>query len=117
MESTPGYNRLRQLRNEKRLSGIFVANELGVTPQYYYDLEVGRRRLNEDMLKKLANLYDASIDYILGRTDERNYFVAKESQDYYETMARKIKKLPDAERRIIEIIISSAQDQSASLEK
>jgi len=111
------HNKLRQLREQEKVSGAVIADKLGVTPQYYYDLETGRRRLNEDLLIKLADIHDVSVDYLLGRTEEKNgLLTAKESRGSYTTLAKRIESLPDAEKRIIEIIISSSQNQSAGLE-
>jgi len=47
-------NRLRELRNSRNMSGVDVAEAINITPQYYYELEKGEKRLNEDLLRKLA---------------------------------------------------------------
>ena len=46
-------NRLRELRNSRNMSGVDVAEAINITPQYYYELEKGEKRLNEDLLRKL----------------------------------------------------------------
>lgn len=61
-------NRLRELRNSKKLSGVDVAEALSITPQYYYELEKGEKRLNEDLLRKLAEYFNTTTDYILSRS-------------------------------------------------
>lgn len=62
--------RIRQLREGKGLSGTKLAELLGISPQYYYDLERGARRLNEDIIVRLADILGVSSDYLLGRTDD-----------------------------------------------
>ncbi|GFN21930.1 helix-turn-helix domain-containing protein [Thermanaeromonas sp. C210] len=62
--------RLREIRESKGLSGTKVAELLGISPQYYYELEKGKKRLNDELLMKLAELYNVSTDYLLGRTDD-----------------------------------------------
>lgn len=52
------------------ISGKTIAEYLGISPQYYYDLEKGRRRLNMDLIIKLADYFQVSIDYLLGRNIE-----------------------------------------------
>lgn len=52
------------------MSGKDVAEVLNITPQYYYEIERGKKRLSADMLAKLAEFYDVSTDYLLGRTDD-----------------------------------------------
>lgn len=64
-------NRLRQLRTEKKVGVEEIAEKLNISTQYYYDLETGRRRLNEDILLQLADFFGVSTDYILGRTEYR----------------------------------------------
>lgn len=63
-------SRLREIRESKGLSGTKVAELLGISPQYYYELEKGKKRLNDELLMKLAGLYNVSTDYLLGRTDD-----------------------------------------------
>jgi|LSQX01.3.fsa_nt_gb transcriptional regulator with XRE-family HTH domain len=58
-------NRLKAIRTAKNMSGIDVAEAINITPQYYYELEKGKKRLNEDLLRKLAALFDCTIDHIL----------------------------------------------------
>lgn len=62
--------RIRQLREQRGLTGTKLAELLGISPQYYYDLERGARRLNEDIIVKLADILGVSSDYLLGRTDD-----------------------------------------------
>lgn len=65
-------NRLRELRKEKDMSGTQVAEMLNISPQYYYDLEKGKRRLNVELAQKIAEIYNVSVDYLLGNTDVRS---------------------------------------------
>jgi transcriptional regulator with XRE-family HTH domain len=60
-------NNLRETREKLNIEVGEVAEKLNVSNQYIYDLETGRRRLNEDVLKQLADLYGVSIDYLLKR--------------------------------------------------
>jgi transcriptional regulator with XRE-family HTH domain len=72
-----------------------------VSPQYYYDLEKGRRRLNIDLIIQLADYFQVSIDYLLGRNTEdlvgENIFsdlsesVKKEIVDFVEFIRQKYK--------------------------
>lgn len=63
-------NCIRKVREKLGFSGTAVAEKLGVSPQYYYDLETGRRRLNVDHIIQLADLFDVSTDHLLGRSTE-----------------------------------------------
>ncbi len=39
--------------------------------QQYSEYEIGKRLIPIETLDKLADYYDTSIDYLVGRTDER----------------------------------------------
>jgi transcriptional regulator with XRE-family HTH domain len=64
-------NNIRKIRlsqTDKNLrSGNKVAALLGITPQYYYNLETGRdgKRLNIDHITKLAKIFNVSTDELL----------------------------------------------------
>ena len=67
-------NRLRELRESNDLMQREVAKALGITQRNYSYLETGYTMLTEDILIKLANFYDTSIDYILYQTDVRKRY-------------------------------------------
>lgn len=123
-------NRLREIRRARGLSGTAVAEAIGISPQHYYDLEKGERRLNEDLLKSLADQFAVSVDYLLGRTDdprtlrERLAEAAKadpELNEFWEAFLsrrelklafRTLKELDDAElRRVLRIIKAIEEEE------
>lgn len=63
------YPRLRELREDCDLTQEEVGKILGTTQQQYYKYEKGIQEIPVHHLITLANLYQVSIDYILGRTD------------------------------------------------
>ncbi len=81
-------NRLKAIRIAKNMSGIDVAEEINITPQYYYELEKGKKRLNEDLLRKLAALFDCTIDHILN--------FSPPSQPDLSTITEKVSETPTA---------------------
>ena len=62
-------NRLKTLRLQRRLSQKEVANVLNISQQQYSRIEKEDVKINTDKLIKLAKLFNTSIDYILGLTD------------------------------------------------
>jgi len=68
----PFSQRLRQLREEKGLLQKDVAKILGITPSAYGYYEQGKREPSMEVLKKLSDFFNVSIDYLLGRTDIRS---------------------------------------------
>lgn len=63
--------RLRDLREDKDLLQKDVAKVLKITQNQYWRYETGIRLIPVDKLDKLAEFYDTTIDYLVGRTDER----------------------------------------------
>ena len=63
--------KLRQLREEQGLTQKDIATRLGVYPSAVTRWESGEKRPELPNLVKLADLYDVSLDYLLGRTEMR----------------------------------------------
>ena len=62
--------RLKNLRNQKNVTGVSVARTLGITPQSFHAWEIGKTVPTSDLLVALADLFDVSIDYLVGRSDK-----------------------------------------------
>lgn len=67
-------NRLRELRESNDLMQREAAKALGITQRNYSYFETGHTLLTEDILIKIANFYETSIDYILYQTDVRKRY-------------------------------------------
>lgn len=65
------YRRLRDLREDNDLTQTQLAKMLGMSQTGYSKYETGENDIPTQILIKLADLYDTSIDYILGRTNDR----------------------------------------------
>ncbi len=61
--------RLKELRIEKEKRQIEIANFLCVSKSLYSRYENGERNVSLDVLIKLADFYDVTLDYLVGRTD------------------------------------------------
>ena len=61
-------NNLKQIRNSKDLLQTKVAMDLNITQETVSSYETGRVFPSSDMLIKLADYYNTSIDYLLCRT-------------------------------------------------
>ena len=63
--------RLKELREDRDLLQKDVAKELKIKQQQYSEYEIGKRLIPINYLSELADFYNVSIDYLLGKTDER----------------------------------------------
>ena len=64
-------NRLRDLREDRDLKQAALANYLQIHQTTYSDYELGKLNVPINVLHALADFYDTSIDYLLGRTTEK----------------------------------------------
>lgn len=67
-------NRLKELREDNDILQKEIAKILGITQRNYSYFETGKTMLTEDIIKKVANYYNVSIDYLLYQTDVRNRY-------------------------------------------
>lgn len=65
-------NRIKQLRNEKNINQDVLARLLGLEVAGISKLETGRVPLKDEYIIKLAEYFNVSTDYLLGKTDIRN---------------------------------------------
>ncbi|MDB1943713.1 helix-turn-helix transcriptional regulator [Clostridium tertium] len=64
-------NRLKELRQEKDLLQKDVATYLNISTSAYGFYEQGKRTPDSEMMKKLSEFFNVSLDYLLGKTDIR----------------------------------------------
>lgn len=69
------YQRIRDLREDNDLKQRQLADFLNCSQQVYSNYELGQRDIPTDVLIRLSNFYNVSIDYLLGQTGNprRNY--------------------------------------------
>lgn len=65
-------NRLKYLRSEKGWTQEQVSQMLNISRANYSHFETGRNEPGTSILKKIANLYDVSVDYLIGNTNTKN---------------------------------------------
>jgi transcriptional regulator with XRE-family HTH domain len=64
-------SRLRELREEKGLSKMYMGKALGIARTAYIQYE-NSNTAHPRKLDELAKMFNVSVDYLLGLTDERN---------------------------------------------
>ena len=63
--------RIRGLREDRDLKQEDLAKVLNCTQACYSHYESGKRDIPTEVLKKLADFYGVSTDYLLGRTNTK----------------------------------------------
>lgn len=63
------YQRLWDLREDHDLSQRKLAEKIGMSQTGYSKYETGENDIPTEILIKLSRIYNVSIDYLLGETD------------------------------------------------
>ena len=107
--------RLKQLRKEKGLTQVTLAETLGVSKGTVAMWETGKRMPGFDMLTRLSELFDKRVDYIIGTAeDSRSAMLTEEEvaqlgewavEEGYEDMLRKYALLDDYGRAVVDSVL------------
>ncbi len=65
------YERIRNMREDKDLTQVQMAEYLNIHQTTYSDYELGNLNIPLPVLGKIADLFGTSIDYLVNRTDEK----------------------------------------------
>lgn len=66
-------NRLRYLREEHGIKQEDMAKKLNISTSAYGYYEQGRNEPSLDSIKKMADIFDVSVDYLLGIIDTKKH--------------------------------------------
>src|SRR5262245_31900634 len=114
-----------ELRKEKGLSQIELAQKLGVGQQIVSGWETGKNMPQVERLIKLAELFKVSLDYLLMENVPREGTHKIDDFELYEVF-RKADSLPDKEKEIVRELVASvvfrhivkaAEEKSANKQK
>ncbi|MEE0913285.1 MAG: helix-turn-helix transcriptional regulator [Ruminococcus sp.] len=64
--------RIKELREDNDLTQQQIADKIGITQRKYSYIETGTQQLTDEILVKLAKVYNVTTDYILRLTDKPN---------------------------------------------
>lgn len=67
-------DRLKLLRNEKKVMQKDIANYLNISTSAYGFYEQGKRTPTPEILSSLAEYFDVSVDYLIGRIDMKQTY-------------------------------------------
>ena len=65
------YQRIRDLREDRDLTQTQIARMLGMSQTGYSKYETGENDIPTAVLIKLADFYQTTTDYLLGRIDKK----------------------------------------------
>ena len=65
------FQRIQDLRTDADMSQKQLSEILHISQRSYSHYETGSRNIPVEMLIRLANYYDISVDYLVGPTDKK----------------------------------------------
>ena len=76
-------NRIKDLREDRDLRQIDLANATGIDQRTISNYETGRSNPDCDALIRLADFFGVSIDYLVGRV-KHDFFASQEKRKFIE---------------------------------
>ena len=64
--------RLKELRKQAHLTQVELAKLLGIGQSSYADWERGKKKPTQEILVKIAQIFNVSIDYLVGNSEEKS---------------------------------------------
>lgn len=107
-------NRLKELRLEKGMRQKDVAEKIGVSPQSYNFYENWVNKPDPETLIKLADLFEVSLDYLVGRADDFGNIVNQSNEESFFTTLQeqefiiKLRSLSSSTREMILHVLDNA---------
>ncbi len=95
-------DRLKSLRTERNLTINNIAEITGVSKVSAWQWENGFNFPKESTLEKIADYFDVSLDYLMGRTD-----IKKPATDNFQFAFSDYDKLTDDQKEIIKNLAAS----------
>ena len=69
--------RLKNLREDNDLTQTEISNYLNISQVAYSHYELGKRNIPIELLSKLADYYNTSVDYLIYRTNTNKSYPKK----------------------------------------
>lgn len=82
--------RIKELREQKKISQKKLCDDLGYNPTTYNNYELLKNEPNIETLVKLADYYNVSIDYLVGRDTSNDVGYLNEMETYLMKMFREL---------------------------
>ena len=106
---------LRKLREEKNITQVKLSTELEVSQELISRYELGSSFPQPQMLIKLANYFNCSVDYLLGVTDVRTpvkYLVSNVTNVKNAEILNKYNSLSNTDKEFFDRILSCLLDSN-----
>ncbi len=98
-------NRIKQLRNEKRITQVNLAMELNLSQNAISKYEAGKTEPDIQNIKLLSGFFNVSSDYLLGLSDEKFCLPANNLSSDEKQLLFSYKRLDKTQKEIVQSYI------------
>lgn len=96
------YNRIKSLCDSKGITPYRMCSDLNVSRNLMTELKTGRKRgISAETASKIANYFNVSVDYILGKIDQKKEPTSQEDELLKEFIDLFQKLSPEDQKREI----------------
>ena len=85
-------NRIKDLREDRDLRQIDLANATGIDQRTISNYETGKSNPDSDALIRLADFFNVSIDYLVGRV-KHDFYDSQNKKKYIEEIQFSLEEL------------------------
>lgn len=111
------------LLQERGISQYSFSKEVGISSGNLSDWKAGRSAPKLEAIKKIADYFNVSVDYLLGRTDTREAAPSKDEaavllqEPYMKEIAEALRMLTPESRKLVLAQIQAVVDLEANAKK
>ena len=103
-------NRLKEIRESKGMTQTQLGEVIGAKKSAVSLWESGKRQIDNNTLKSLADFFGVSVDYILGRDQEELAQLSLDNDVEIRFLARGGEHLSPERRKKVEALLASLMD-------
>ena len=111
MENRAFQDVFRELRLEKKMSQEKMADELDVSQSLINNWETNRSTPAPEMLEYIADYFDVSTDFLIGRTNDKRYYSSNSDNRTVNILYSKVKDLPEEQQQFILNVTNTIMNQ------
>lgn len=98
--------RLKKLRTKRGYSQYDLAKKLGMSKSTISMMEIGRRQPSKETIELIADFFNVSLDYLMGKDNVSFYYFEPQQSDLL------VKLIADAELyTIVEDVVDASDEQ------
>lgn len=98
---------LKKLREEMGMSQAKLAEQFSLTQQAIYKYENSLSEPDFNTLIRMADYFNISIDYLIGRTDNRNIMTSSDITPYEMKHLERFRRLPKDSQQQLDVFLES----------